>query len=568
MMTAEDRTKNNAAIYYLPTEFSRERGKLMGRQSAGEAFVKALGRHGEIERYFALSPSREAAQEFGKQLSQARGNADQVKVNWIRPHRLDQVSEPGCLMTYDPGLPKWAWQRQFFGASSFSICGITHTTASHSVMDSFGALPLAPVYPWDALICTSICVKQTVENIYDRWTPYLAERLGATKVPKPMLPVIPLGVDCDAFADTKKRAQQRQDFRRQHNIGDDDIVVLFLGRLSFHAKANPYPMYLALEQASRQTGKNIHLVQTGWFSTDGIEQAFKDGARDFAPSVNVIFADGKLENSRACSWAAADIFCSLVDNVQETFGLTPIEAMAAGLPLVVSDWDGYRDTMRQGVDGFAIPTLTPPDGSGQVLAQQHALDVMNYDHYIGHASISTAVDIAKTRDALVALIENPALRRKMGAAGKQRARDIFDWRHVIASYQNLWQEMSDRRHRDGPAIDANPALQGHPSRPDPFQLFDTYPTARLNNNLRLRVGRLEVVPDLATLRQHKLTSLGNNGLVSEEECQQMLTTVADQGPLSVVALLTTISGNPAPSKIYRTIGWLLKMGLIERVDED
>ncbi len=31
------------------------------------------------------------------------------------------------------------------------------------------------------------------------------------------------------------------------------------------------------------------------------------------------------------------------------------EAMAAGLPVVVSDWDGYKDTVRDGVDGFRIP---------------------------------------------------------------------------------------------------------------------------------------------------------------------------------------------------------------------
>ena len=45
-------------------------------------------------------------------------------------------------------------------------------------------------------------------------------------------------------------------------------------------------------------------------------------------------------------WAAADVFLSLVDNIQETFGITPLEAMAAGLPVVASDWDGYRYTMR------------------------------------------------------------------------------------------------------------------------------------------------------------------------------------------------------------------------------
>ena len=60
--------------------------------------------------------------------------------------------------------------------------------------------------------------------------------------------------------------------------------------------------------------------------------------------------------------AASDLFVSPVDNVQETFGLTPIEAMAAGLPSVVSDWDGYRDTVQHVEHGFRIPTLAPPAG--------------------------------------------------------------------------------------------------------------------------------------------------------------------------------------------------------------
>ena len=30
--------------------------------------------------------------------------------------------------------------------------------------------------------------------------------------------------------------------------------------------------------------------------------------------------------------------------------------MAAGVPLVVSDWNGYRDLVRNGIDGFRVPT--------------------------------------------------------------------------------------------------------------------------------------------------------------------------------------------------------------------
>ena len=47
---------------------------------------------------------------------------------------------------------------------------------------------------------------------------------------------------------------------------------------------------------------------------------------------------------------------SLVDNTQETFGLAVTESKGAGLPLVVSDWSGYRDLVRDGIDGYLIPS--------------------------------------------------------------------------------------------------------------------------------------------------------------------------------------------------------------------
>ena len=112
--------------------------------------------------------------------------------------------------------------------------------------------------------------------------------------------------------------------------------------------------------------------------------------------------------------------------------------MAAGLPLVVSDWDGFRDTVEDGVHGFRIPTVASPPGAGDDLADRYDAGVDTYDVYVGGVSQFVSVDVGAAANALARLITDPELRGRMGAAGRKTARETFDWRHVIARYQDLW----------------------------------------------------------------------------------------------------------------------------------
>ena len=97
------------------------------------------------------------------------------------------------------------------------------------------------------------------------------------------------------------------------------------------------------------------------------------------------------------------------DNIQETFGITPIEAMSAGLPVVVSDWDGYRDTVRDGIDGFRIPTQMPPPGYGDDLALRHSLGIDTYDMYCAYSSSLVVVDLASTTQAFIKLFSSSTI---------------------------------------------------------------------------------------------------------------------------------------------------------------
>src|SRR6185437_9144143 len=138
----------------------------------------------------------------------------------------------------------------------------------------------------------------------------------------------------------------------------------------------------------------MHFAMAGWFPNDGDRGFYEDAAKGHAPDVPVHFLDGNDQTLLGELWAGADVFISLVDNIQETFDITPVEAMAAGLPVVVSDWDGYRSTVRDGVEGFLIPTLGgPTSGLGVTMISRHLFEIMSYQAYVGEVAQYTAVHV-------------------------------------------------------------------------------------------------------------------------------------------------------------------------------
>jgi hypothetical protein len=77
----------------------------------------------------------------------------------------------------------------------------------------------------------------------DAWGEHLAERTGGLPPPHPMLPVIPLGVDAAAVAALADRGEARARVRGELGLGEGDVVVLWVGRLSYYEKAFPQPMF-------------------------------------------------------------------------------------------------------------------------------------------------------------------------------------------------------------------------------------------------------------------------------------------------------------------------------------
>jgi glycosyltransferase involved in cell wall biosynthesis len=545
----------NAAILYRPEAFTTQGNKLMGRQAAGEGFLRGFVRHANVDKLFCYAPQREQVDHFA---AAAKAAGNQRPIAWLNETDPRTPAEAGTLYLADPSVSAHAWRRRRFDQRAYSIVGVTHTIASSGAMDWITGQLTAPVQEWDAQICTSEVARRAVDFMLETQGEFLKARLGATKLPRPQLPVIPLGIDTERFApDPQRRAAARQAF----GVAEDEIVVLFAGRLSFHAKAHPLPMYLGLERVARDTGRRIRLIQAGLFANDFIEKAFKSGAAQFCPSVRCDFIDGRDAARWQQIWHAADLFTSLSDNIQETFGLAPVEAMAAGLPSVVTDWDGYRDTIRDGIDGIRVPTLMPPPAFGEDLADRHATGIDNYDHYSGFTSQFVAVDPDACAAAYARVIADEALRRRMGEAARQRAVAAFDWRVIVGRYQTLWAELAEIRKGATESAPRAPLHPANPSRADPYQAFAAYATAALSANDRVSLAPGTDIGAFDAIVGHALVAFAEKINPPRAEMHRIMETVGRHGGVTVGTLA---SGWPEERRaLYvRSLIWLAKLGLV------
>lgn len=546
----------NAAILFdrEPYDFASLK-RPMGRHSAGEGFLKGFLQHADIDRLFLWNINNRPQDEL-EPLLEWLGPPRQP-ITWLAAEDRVGLSGPGAVYIPTPELQTEAWARRAVGATSYSLTGVTHAIAETYIMAQTAALLTAPLEPWDALICTSRAAKDAVQTQLEAVAEYLRDRFGVTRLPPAQLVTIPLGIQPADFAPD---AAVRKAWREALDVPQDALVVLFVGRFTLSTKMNPAPMGLALQQAARKLGKPVYWVLCGHSHSDLNEAEFRAAAAAFCPDLNLRFAGELMRDAYGPVYAMADVFLSLSDNIQESFGLTPLEAMAAGLPSVISDWDGYRDTVRHGVDGFRIHTTAPRAGLGADLAYQYGHRLIGYPAYAGTAAQFTAVDVDAASEALLALLSNPDLRMRMGAAAQARCCSDFDWRVVIGHYQQLWAELERRRLAAAPQPPRNAGE--NPWALDPFTMFASYPTRALSHADIVRSAREFAPGELNGLLALASVRDGAARLQTVDEAHAVIHGLAVGGDIAVGALVASFPPDRRPF-VERGLLWLAKFGLVK-----
>jgi starch synthase len=554
----------NFSLYFEPDGYVVNSARIMGRHSAGSGILRAAvaaasSSSGSIS---ACVPDRQAAIGFSRLV---KSISPDIETRTFAIENLALNTPIDGLYVPGPGMSRFASIRLRGKPDAFSIAGVTHTIASHAALTAIAELPDSALMPWDALICTSNAVHQSVHQVLEAKIDFLKWRLGLNKRPElPCLPVIPLGVHCDDFSFGH---QHRNQARKDLGLNDDEIGLLFLGRLSFHAKAHPFPMFIGAESVVRQTRKKIVLIMCGWFANEKIKEAFVSAAREHFPSGKTLFIDGSKPDVVVSAWSGSDIFVSLSDNIQESFGLTPIEAMASGLPVLVTDWNGYRDTVGDGVHGYRIPVVQGFGAAGEVLSRKYESGEINYDMYCGLSCVLVAADNSMFVRKLATLVENPNLRMSLGQAGQKHARENFDWKIIYQRYADLFNDLRKVRKENGEkwCVALPSTLHAAPDKQAPDQLFGHFATRKI-----LLQDVFEVVTDTPTSLVSEYKNLSRKALFSFSQVllpsEEMVTQLALHSGSTLQAF--AIATSTSPERVITACVMLVKMGLLRLVPAD
>ncbi len=205
------------------------------------------------------------------------------------------------------------------------------------------------------------------------------------------------GVNGDQF----NPARRDTGWRRSLGVGDDEVLVTFVGRL---VKEKNTDLVVRIFNGLKARGTRFRAMFVG----NGPEEATIRAALPDA-----LFTGFLVGDALARAYASSDIF--LFPSESETFGNVTLEAMASGLPAVCADASGSRSLVIQGKTGYL---LSASDETGFI-------------------------------ERLEELVANSALRTRLGKAARKRALQ-FGWDDILSGLLASYAEVVAAASANGP----------------------------------------------------------------------------------------------------------------------
>jgi len=233
----------------------------------------------------------------------------------------------------------------------------------------------------DRVICCSEYVRCELTTQYD--------------VPADRVCVIPCAVDAGSFAPPDPGSLP---LFKSAVVKDGERLVVYVGRLDPEKG-----VAVLIDAAARVLGvtDDVRFIVAGTGTKAGA-LAQRVRTRRLQSKMRLMgYVSGP---ALAYLYHAADVL--VCPSLYEPFGMVALEGMVCGAPVIVSDTGGLAEIVQDGVTGL----VTPP-GDARPLAE-----------------------------AICRMLFDDALRRALGDAGRQRAREVYTWPNVARQTKALYDE--------------------------------------------------------------------------------------------------------------------------------
>ena len=522
----------------------------IGRHVANYEFFKSLITESNFDEFhiFCLSTNHFNITK-NKLLQESIPDTQKQKIRlFLLNHLIDQISSTeyhtfhlGGWGYFFPGL---VYLRNKYAKNKFPITGLIHSL--NGIETNYHALKIctAPLLPYDTVICSSIAGKKVVEKIFKHIEKNFTS--GNTTLSfKGNTKTIPLGIN-----DSSLTTPDKKECRRHLSLPMDAIVLLTLGRLSPQTKSDLYPLIKTFQKLTQNaSGKPLVLIIAGGANEKQI-QIVKQMISECDLENSVHLITNFANDSKPYIYGAADIYLSLSDNLQETFGISVIEAMAAGLPVIASDINGYSELIDHNETGYKVPTLWTDQLSLAELA-----DIMNFETMQLMLAQCMAVDTEELHKHLYELINNKDLCVSMGAKAKKVVEQNYRWATIIHHYEGLWDNLFEQSlsYSGEVQIKENPFLN------DYLNTFNHYPTSTLKDDNMCTItqdGKEVIKTGKLPLPYTNIGSLLNNNAIVEvlKHLSQKPSKVSDIVSLDSLSIKNDI--------LKYTLLWMAKYSLI------
>jgi glycosyltransferase involved in cell wall biosynthesis len=255
---------------------------------------------------------------------------------------------------------------------------------------------LMDIHNPSALMTTKMCQAWVVNS---EIVAQFCERAGTNRK---QINVIPHGIEFKKFMPSfRNRAVWKE-----WGINENDLVMLHVGRANEERKGI-HILFEAFEQA-KKVCNNLHFVfigTPGFFLTN-----------EMIAAERFHYAGKRYGKELAVLYASADFFTGI--SSWETFWFTPLEAMASGLPVIVSN---------TGV----VPLMIPNNGIEGII-----LDVIKKEK-----SEFTPDATKKVSDAIIKVAKDETLRKNMGDAARKRVIKEFNPDDVAKKLVNVFKKV-------------------------------------------------------------------------------------------------------------------------------